>query len=659
MHSSLQRTDWATRTGLFLLLLVSALVPLVIFPGYESIPEHAKVSVLVALTALVSGCVLLSGVRIAAILPEFAGRSLVVWLALLTLSTLLSVSIDRSLFGIHYRYNGLLLHVVYACLCIGTAWCIRSNPDLLRWILRIVIGAGIVQILIGGMQYAGFHPLNPFDSGERIRPIGTLSTANLYSGFMVLACIATVGLFMQEKRISLTFFLWLVLLGITTCLRIGSSRGCWLVSGVGVMLLVLIALVASGKEERNSLLVRAHAIGLAFLLGFALFPPEHYVPGASRMLANQPVSADLNTFLHMDATERMESSFQSEDLTRRTRFELWNAAGTIWWRHPWFGSGPDTFSCMYQGLRSVENMKAYGPESVAHDAHNIFLHNLATWGALPTAAWLAFLGYTLLAWLTLLRTHHKQRISFATAGLMLFGALALQLLVVGSISHNTLIYMLAGIILGSLPQCETHTHTPSRMKTIAGGCILLVSLPLAIQPVLVQQHFTQAWRDLNANNTVRAIERYRSVLNRFPWREEYYEQLIAVLIATSATEENMVYLEEAERLSDEAIARFPMQSRLHALRGRVLAIEADQLGNESITREALDAFRKATELHPVQPQYQGWRGEMAERLGLLNEAIEAYRKAASLGNESQHHYFQQALESVVRRNESTSALRDE
>ncbi|ROR29606.1 O-antigen ligase family protein [Inmirania thermothiophila] len=103
-----------------------------------------------------------------------------------------------------------------------------------------------------------------------------------------------------------------------------------------------------------------------------------------------------------------------------TRLELWRAALALWREHPLLGVGPARWKPQVQGL--IARRRA--PPAIGHynQAHNNYLHVLATRGLLGLAALLAMLGIPAAAFLRA----HAAGAAAAVPGLLVVAAFALH-----------------------------------------------------------------------------------------------------------------------------------------------------------------------------------------------------------------------------------------
>lgn len=624
-----------------------AIVPLIEFPARLAIPEHAKLAALATLFAWIGAAALFSQ------RPLFKGIDrITLWLALLFVlllgvSTALSAHPIRSLIGVHYRYNGLLLHVVYLGLMLFAAFTVREIPRLPQKMAMAILLAGTLTATIGAAQFWGYDLLGGFDPGVRVRPSGTLSFINLFAGYMVVCLPIAWVLALRSRQNSMRLAAFLAILLMTLGLRAAASRGCWLAAGAAIGLVIFWYGYWRVPTQRSKRLTIAHACLLLSLAAFFLFPPERYVPGLQALTGDRPVSTDLQNFIGLDAGDRLTSALDGQDLTRQSRFTFWKAALQIAGQHPWFGSGPDTFAYFYQQLRPPADVLVYGEDGVAHDAHNIILHNAATWGALPTLAWLALIMRVL--WLGLKTLWHDPRSNHWLGAfcIVAIAGHALQLLVVGSLTLNSLLWVSLGVLLGQSSASPAQDRSRLRGLRTAVALLLITLTPLAATlPLRANAHLTQAEQLAQDNHMQAALKAYADAYRLFPYQEELGERYCAALLAQATTQQSGPLLEQAQSLADRLIQRWPLQSRFHALRGRIAMINAERIGEEAYIQTAYEHFQQACRLHPAQPIYQGFLGEAAARLGQHGEARRAFQRALLSSQPAQKTFYQSQLDAL-------------
>ncbi|MHB8732109.1 MAG: hypothetical protein ACYDAB_09985, partial [bacterium] len=114
------------------------------------------------------------------------GTALGVWLAALTISTVLSVNPMLSFVGEDYRYEGLLTWLAYGALAAVSASVLRS-PRRLHAVLGCILAGGAAMSALALLQHFGFSPV-PVDLTRRGwgRAWGTTGSPLALGAYVVL-----------------------------------------------------------------------------------------------------------------------------------------------------------------------------------------------------------------------------------------------------------------------------------------------------------------------------------------------------------------------------------------------------------------------------------------------------------------------------------------
>ncbi len=631
------------------ILSVCVLIPFIYFPQARSIPEHAKVSALGVLLSVLCATFLFNNREKIAGLDRVTVYLFFLFLFFLSLSTLFSVNWTRSLFGVHYRYNGMLLLFAYALIAWIASFVTRLDKKFPEYVLYTIAGTSVLLSVIGFLQYCGIGGEIIGKTVLRVRPHGTLSFVNLYAGFMSFSIPLILAIGLRTKRWWLIGLISLGLLIAVFGIRAASSRGAWLGCLAGAVLVASwLLLNAKDSLERKYRGVLLHWFLIVALIPIVFFPPEQYFSPVRAAVEEKTVSADLKNFLNLSTADRLTSSLDEQDTTRQTRMYLWKSAVRIWLDYPFFGAGPDTFSYFYQQYRPVEDVRVYGEDAVAHDAHNLLLHNLAMWGTLPTLAWIALLCRVLYVLAKRVwkekRTECEIIVVLAIVFVVDHGS---QLLNVNSISLHTLSWLVLGLLIGwkavppQLGSINSKLFYYFRFVTVI---LLIFVAPLfMIIPLYAESLFVSANKAIAENEEVQGIHYYQQAISLFPFREEYWERLCLTLMANGIAQQDEETLQQSLNYANVMIDQFPHQSRFYALRGRLLMVLGTFQENVSNTKRALQNFRTASKLHPVQPKYHAYLAQAATKLQQYDVAEDALEKAIELGNESEKQFYKAML----------------
>ena len=192
----------------FIVPLVTALVPLLITPGWLAhFDVTPKVAILLLGTALILLYPKINVQNIYNLLRAPAGRWLVgllaaAWLGM-AMATLLSTHAALSLNGSNWRRLGLIPESgLLVFVALAAAW-LAAEPGNVRTLLRACTVSGGIAAAYGIAQYFGWDPWLPvkaYQVGEGefqiVRPPGTLGHADYFAAWLVVIVFLGLG---QER----------------------------------------------------------------------------------------------------------------------------------------------------------------------------------------------------------------------------------------------------------------------------------------------------------------------------------------------------------------------------------------------------------------------------------------------------------------------------
>lgn len=275
-------------------------------------------------------------------------------------------------------------------------------------LLTIVMTLGAASAAYGIFQYGLLH----YDQLSQ-RPQGTLGHYMTYSGLLMLVIGVAVAklLFGRDDRV------WpaLVMPALVLAIALTSTRTAWV--GVCAGAAVLLTL----KDFRL----------------LALLP----VIGAITFAAAGPA-----------ITQRLMSTFDSKDPTRRDRLAMLREGEHMVRAHPWVGVGPNMVEELYGQYRVPEAVQAVNPH-----LHNVPMQIAAERGLPALALWLSFVGLLGFDLAQALRTRHE-RVLAATALAALVSMLAAGLF---EYNFGDSEFLMLFLVLVTLPFAALRPPLPS------------------------------------------------------------------------------------------------------------------------------------------------------------------------------------------------------
>ena len=248
-------------------------------------------------------------------------------------------------------------------------------------LLTLVMTVGAASAAYGIFQYGLLH----YDQLSQ-RPQGTLGHYMTYSGLLMLVIGIAIAklLFSRDERV------WpaLVMPALVLAVALTSTRTAWVgvCAGAGVLLVL--------KDFRL----------------LAVLP----VAGAITFAAAGPA-----------ITQRLMSTFDSKDPTRRDRIAMLREGAHMVSDHPWVGIGPNMVEQRYAEYRVPEAVQAVNPH-----LHNVPMQIAAERGLPALALWLSFIG---ILGFDLARAVRAQRMSALSAAAL---AALVSMLAAGMFEYN-------------------------------------------------------------------------------------------------------------------------------------------------------------------------------------------------------------------------------
>jgi O-antigen ligase len=570
----------------FLLWLALFLAPVVFHPLMVDPFEDAKAALvrILGVALLAAAAARAGSLRRASITPLDA--AVAAWMAFEILATIASRSPLLSVFGEKGQHEGLLTSVGLAGLYVG-ARLISSDGRSPRDATHAWLAGTAVACAYAVLQALRLDPMPWLGAAElagTIRPFGTLGHPNLLGAMTAPAAVVALVLVLEAPGRRWPYLAGAVLFTIVTMITF--SRAAWL--GLISGLLVVLALRSRRREARMG--ARPILIAAGVLAALAIVA---IVTGSGELIA---------TRLREIVTPAAGSG--------GSRLEIWRSAVAAWRDRPWLGQGPDAFQLVFGQYQTPQYWNLEWGLTPLH-AHSIYLHALATRGALGLLALVACaitLGPRLRAgW----------RSGDVALGTALAGALA-AFAVVGAfgavgISGAAVIAAIAGMSGGAARAPARATRNSGRRAVawgpiVAGAAAALAMLAWSAGEVDRSEALNRAERwgeqhgppaDAGSLQTFAWLATdCERVMNRVPG-DDGAPRVLGVTLhlwAAGAPDPDPLLARAVDDLR-EAVRRQPLRSADHRLLADLRAAQALR-GDEAARAECDAAFRRAAELSP-------------------------------------------------------------
>lgn len=329
-----------SRNSITLAVLGIALLPFAFQPERFAPDEAYRAGLVIVLA--VAGLGALTGLR-QPVAPHSRPLifAILIWCGVLALSTLLSISPSRALFGDAVRQMGLLMHLALA----GFALLLARSTDLVslwRWFWL----AGVIVSVFVLLQYVGL--LNPGQNPAR--PDGPLGLSVFTAGWLALAWLwSAFGMHTEPFKAWRRSVLYAGLCLMLLALILTGSRGAFLSWGVGLFVAFLLLAAYRANRKLVAALLLAVFVFAAVLAAMIVFQPS--------VLADIPLLKRFD-FSHDELTTSFRAIVWDESiqlLPRPTRFiALDGQPDAFYILRPFIGYGLESFETFFRpgaGLR--------------------------------------------------------------------------------------------------------------------------------------------------------------------------------------------------------------------------------------------------------------------------------------------------------------------
>ncbi len=525
--------------------------------------------------------------------------AVLLWLGIEAVATIVSDSPRVSLLGEPEQREGLLTSIALAGLYLAARLGSRSPKDVRRT-LDVALVAAALASLYAVAQVLGVDPVHwtrtAGFAGLTMRPFGTFGHPNLLGVVSCAAASAALAMAWLHPGRRLRYGLVAILSTVATLLTL--SRGAWLGMTAGLLAASVLAWRAGGAR--------------------ALPRRARWIAAAAILAALACVSLTAGLPWQELLRERLVESFAPGGGTGRARLEIWRTAMAAWWARPALGHGPDTFSLLFPRYQTAEYWR-YEWSGLPVHSHSIYLHTLATRGALGVAAAggcvAALFVAARAAWLA---GEESRRLVAALAGALcavgvsgVFGSIGMGGMLLTAVTAAGLATLAtltpgdAGPFPPGPPASALATRT---VPLLAGALIGLLALGWVTADLaasvndrrgLSLMEFSTRVSDQRVLAARRAAVRaYEKAAALMPFEDAIFRRRADSLRFLAAVESDpMLVLAEAERQARRAVAMAPLRSLNHRYLGLVLLSQA-KLGNAGRIPEGEAAYARCLELAP-------------------------------------------------------------
>jgi O-antigen ligase len=539
--------------------------------------------------------------------------SVLAWVAVSALATVMSIAPHLSLAGEPSQREGLLTTLALAGIALATPDAHRDERDV-RTTLLLALACGVAAAAYAQLQLAGLDPIRwqgEHTYGSVLRPAGPLGNPILLG--IVLAAVLPVSLaWLASRRADAA---WLVPAAalVAASLVMTLSRGAWLAAAAGAVVGAALA-CAAGGSPRRALVTTGASLAPALLL--------------AAFRAAGPIAARLGEGAHGGSLEQ--------------RGAIARGALALWRTRPWLGIGPDAFGVEFPRVQeaSLWRDEWIGVPTHAHSAALQVLATLGVAGVLAGGAWLVTVA---LAWRRAWREQADARGTLAAIAGMLGALLVAGATNVVGLAGATLFAACAALPLALRPGPERaggrlHPALPPiamaamLVFTIERGARECSAMALAwpLREPAPRGNATAAeWQAVTAARAATAWTAAR----HWPGEETLWRLASDASLAESDASPGPAGLTaalEAEGAARRALALVPTRAANVSQFANAVGARALRVGSSALADSAEAMFARATSMAPV----DAWliisriRFELARRDG--ERALASARTIAAL-----------------------------
>lgn len=348
-----------------LLIIIICITPLIIIPFGFDYFYFPKILFIYAVSSVLAVFWLLN--RLSNNLAmDFTEKLLIIYIMLIMISTIFSIDISRSIWGIPRREEGLFAIIVYAFIFIAA----KRNFQFSEKHVMLVLLTVVIIALYGIIQYFGYDiiPRDSIRMDWKKKAFSTMGNPNFLGTYLTLIIPISTFSYIYSKRLLYLFASGIIYLSLLCTL----TRGAWLGSLVSIIVLVLY--IFKYKYSIKHLVI----IMLLFC-GITMFF-NIYTNGSiiGRFLT---IPKAIGTVLS-----------QSDNYARAgaNRIFIWERVGKLILKKPILGFGLETLDIAFTEAYRNEIIKFYGKIHITDKTHNEYLHIAVSTGIPSLILYLTF-----------------------------------------------------------------------------------------------------------------------------------------------------------------------------------------------------------------------------------------------------------------------------
>lgn len=547
-----------------------------------------------------------------------------------TISTLLSIDRQTSIFGYYSRFHGGLLSTL-AYSVLYWAFVSNMNSKNTKTFLYSLLGAGIISSCYGVLQHFGIDK-NIWVQDVQQRVFSTFGQPNWMAAWLVavLPIIWTLLMKDQEKT-----YLKNTLLAISAllywALLYTKSR-----SGILAFFVLLFLYFGSLTLVDNRVIQKSKSLVAKIIVPFFLLTLFIGTPWTPSLLSqpNSNVQQEKEELTTPSGTVLESGGTDSGKI----RLIVWRGALGVWKQYPIFGSGVETFAYSYYQKRPIEHNNVSEWNYLYNKAHNEFLNFLATTGLVGLGTYIGLVAAIFYVGIKQLKKAKTWAITLLAA---VTAILITNFFGFSVVPVALLFFLYPAIVLSVDKEKHSEAGKLEKIEPTKIGISLMCLLVFGWIVYLIAQYwhadtiYTKG-KDYNSSGDYsKAFETLSQAIKLNPGEANYHIEL-----AKSASNLSIIAYTQEEATASANLTKFSLakveaSSKLSPNNPVLLMSQAQVLLNlhtihPEVASELISKLEYAKTLSPTNPRVPHSLGIVYARIGQPQRSLEYFKQAIEL-----------------------------
>lgn len=556
---------------------------------------------------------------------------LLLYAAVLVLTTVTSSNVFTSLFGTETRFLGVFTQLNFLLI----AWLVYNflvTKKQLKTFIAVMCVTGIVVLMLyGWMQYFGlFQDGFSWSQNPQERVFGTLGHSNHFGAYMGMCVLLSFGVIPFVGNKILKRLLVLCAHAAFLVIFLTGSRAAFVATALALLMVGAILVWRSDslknffkKHGKVMVLILAAVVGLVYLF--------------RQQLAEIPL------------VQRFQQGASAvEDGYTPDRLSWWYSSLEMFKDRPLLGSGLGTFRDMYNGYRRYDYRVA-GPGNIQYQispesSHNDYIDILVTQGLVGFAAFAVMIVFVFSVMDRKLFRQKRDELFYVTLGVK--GAIMVYMIQVfvnfGVVDTLSVFFLLLGAgVSASMPAgSEKFAEVP--FKPLVKESVLFVFLILVIwggvstlREARAEYYYKNAVIEQSLGRPENARVWYEETVGNQPYRYEYYQAFADMAFKTAtATAVDPEFSKQYLLLALENYQKATRLNNFHPSTYYNMGVTSIQLArmeqNDSYFQQGLNQLQQAIKLSPNNPLYAYESAKIFAELGKNDLAVQNFNNVVRL-----------------------------